>query len=208
MYPYVKRCFDIVFSLVMILLTSPIMLLTAVLIKLTSRGPVFFVQPRGGRLCRPFPLVKFRTMYATHVHDPREVIPLNHQGITPLGRALRRAKIDELPQFFNILVGHMSLIGPRPTIMDQVERYDAFQRRRQDVRPGITGLAQVNSTALMDWDERIRYDVYYVDHLGPALDLLILLKTIPVLLLGEERFARPFEQSPYAAQNHPKASPD
>ena len=92
----------------------------------------------------------------------------------------------------------MSIIGPRPTIMDQVLRYDAFARRRLDVRPGLTGLAQVNSNATMSWPERIKYDVYYVEHLGPRLDAWILLKTLAVIALGEQRFSRPFEQSPYA----------
>jgi len=94
----------------------------------------------------------------------------------------------------------MTLIGPRPTIMEQVENYDDFQRRRLEVRPGCTGLAQVNSTPLVSWDERIRYDVYYVDHIGPAMDLGILFKTLLGMFLGEERFCRPFDESPYACK--------
>ena len=199
-YPLVKRLIDIVVSFVLIVLLIPIMAVAALAIKLDSRGPVFFIQKRGGRYGKPFNLVKFRTMRADHVHDIREVIPLIHGNITPVGRFLRRTKLDELPQLFNVLRGDMSLIGPRPTIMEQVERYDDFQRRRLDVRPGCTGLAQVNSTPLVPWDERIRYDVYYVGHLGPLMDLGILFKTLLVLFLGEERFARPFDQSPYARQ--------
>jgi lipopolysaccharide/colanic/teichoic acid biosynthesis glycosyltransferase len=91
----------------------------------------------------------------------------------------------------------MSIIGPRPTIMDQVVRYSAFERRRLDVRPGLTGLAQVNSNATMSWPERIKYDVYYVEHVGPRLDAWILLKTVAVVIFGEQRFSRTFEQSPY-----------
>ena len=199
-YPLVKRLIDIVVSFVLIVLLIPIMAVAALAIKLDSPGPVFFIQKRGGRYGKPFNLVKFRTMRADHVHDIREVIPLIHGNITPVGRFLRRTKLDELPQLFNVLRGDMSLIGPRPTIMEQVERYDDFQRRRLDVRPGCTGLAQVNSTPLVPWDERIRYDVYYVGHLGPLMDLGILFKTLLVLFLGEERFARPFDQSPYARQ--------
>ena len=199
-YPLVKRLIDIVVSFVLIVLLIPIMAVAALAIKLDSRGPVFFIQKRGGRYGKPFNLVKFRTMRADHVHDIREVIPLIHGNITPVGRFLRRTKLDELPQLFNVLRGDMSLIGPRPTIMEQVENYDDFQRRRLDVRPGCTGLAQVNSTPLVPWDERIRYDVYYVGHLGPLMDLGILFKTLLVLFLGEERFARPFDQSPYARQ--------
>jgi lipopolysaccharide/colanic/teichoic acid biosynthesis glycosyltransferase len=148
-------------------------------------------------------------MRPDHVHDPREVVPLAHQNITTLGRLLRRTKIDETPQLFNILRGDMSIIGPRPTIMDQVLKYDAFERRRLEVRPGLTGLAQVNSNATMSWPERIKYDVYYVDHLGPALDAWILLKTVAVVIFGEERFSRVFEESPYGAlgRNTPPSPP-
>ena len=199
-YPLVKRLIDIVVSFVLIVPLLPIGAIVALVIKLDSPGPVFFIQKRGGRYGKSFNLVKFRTMRADHVHDIREVIPLIHGNITPVGRFLRRTKLDELPQLFNVLRGDMSLIGPRPTIMEQVERYDDFQRRRLDVRPGCTGLAQVNSTPLVPWDERIRYDVYYVGHLGPLMDLGILFKTLLVLFLGEERFARPFDQSPYARQ--------
>ncbi|MDM8006335.1 MAG: sugar transferase [Phycisphaerae bacterium] len=198
MYPLIKRAIDILVSLLLILLFSPVILAAALAVKLSSPGPVFFVQPRGGRFGQPFMSIKFRTMRTDHVHDIHEVVPLNHANITSLGRLMRRFKIDELPQLFCILRGDMSLIGPRPTIMEQVVAYNDFQRRRLEVRPGLTGLAQVNATATMSWDERIKYDVYYVDHCGPLMDLLILAKTPVVVLLGEERFARPFEQSPYA----------
>ena len=112
-----------------------------------------------------------------------------------------RYLIDELPQLFNVLIGDMSLIGPRPTIMDQIERYNDFQRRRLEVRPGCTGLAQVNGGTALTWDERIDYDVYYVDHLSAVFDLMILAKTLPVIVLGEPRFARTFDESPYARRS-------
>lgn len=198
MYRIVKRVVDMAVSLVLIILLAPLWLLTAAGIKLTSPGPILFNQTRGGRGGRPFLSLKFRTMRADHVHDPTEIVPLGHANITPLGRWLRRLKIDESPQLINVLKGDMSIIGPRPTIMEQVENYNAFQRRRLEVRPGITGLAQVNGNAAMNWDERIRYDVYYVDHVGPLMDLMILFKTAAVIVFGEERFTRPFEQSPYA----------
>ncbi len=196
-YAVIRRIVDILVSVTLIVLLIPVWLLTALAIKLTSPGPLLFTQPRGGRDGIPFVTRKFRTMRADHVHDPTEIIPLEHQNITPLGRFLRRSKIDETPQLFNVLAGDMSIIGPRPTIMDQVIRYDNFERRRLEVRPGLTGLAQVNSNATMSWPERIKYDVYYVDHLGPRLDLWILVKTVAVLILGEKRFSRPFEESPY-----------
>jgi lipopolysaccharide/colanic/teichoic acid biosynthesis glycosyltransferase len=197
-YAAIRRVVDIAVSAMLIVLISPVWLLTAIAIKLASPGPLLFSQPRGGRYGIPFAIRKFRTMRADHVHDPTEIVPLGHQNITPLGHFLRRSKIDETPQLFSVLIGDMSLIGPRPTIMDQVVRYDAFERRRLEVRPGLTGLAQVNSNATMSWPERIKYDVYYVNHLGPLLDMWILLKTVAVLILGEQRFSRPFEDSPYS----------
>jgi len=197
-YPIFKRLFDIIISAALIVVLFPLLALIAILIKVTSPGPVFFRQTRGGRFGVPFMLIKFRTMRADHVHDIKEVVPLTHQNITPLGRFLRRFKLDELPQLINVLKGDMSIIGPRPTIMEQVLAYDDFKRRRLEVRPGCTGLAQVNGSGELSWDERIKYDVYYVDHLGPAIELLILLKTIAVLILGDHNFSRPFDQSPYA----------
>lgn len=196
-YAAIRRFVDIAASATLIVLLSPVWLATAIAIKLTSPGPLLFSQPRGGLHGIPFNARKFRTMRADHVHDPTEIVPLGHQNITALGRFLRRSKIDETPQLFSVLIGDMSLIGPRPTIMDQVVRYDTFERRRLEVRPGLTGLAQVNSNATMSWPERIKYDVYYVNHLGPLLDMWILLKTLIVLVLGEQRFSRRFEDSPY-----------
>jgi lipopolysaccharide/colanic/teichoic acid biosynthesis glycosyltransferase len=193
-----KRLVDALVSAVLIVLLSPIWMMAALLIKLTSSGPVLFHQTRGGLHGRPFESLKFRTMHADHRHDPSEIVPLTHTGITPVGRWLRRLKIDELPQLLNVLRGDMSLVGPRPTIMEQVLAYDDFQRRRLEVRPGITGLAQVNGNAEIPWPERIRYDVYYVDHATLWLDLAILAKTVLIVLLGEPRFSRPFEESPYA----------
>ncbi len=199
-YRPVKRLFDIVASVLLIVLLAPVWLSAAAAIKLTSAGPALFRQTRGGRGGRPFQSFKFRTMRAGHVHDPGEIVPLTHSAVTPVGRLIRRFKIDELPQLWNVLRGDMSLVGPRPTIMEQVERYDAFQRRRLEVRPGITGLAQVNGNAEISWDERIKYDVYYVDHMSLWLDLSILVKTAATIVLGESRFARPFETSAYGRQ--------
>ncbi|HOB73166.1 MAG TPA: sugar transferase [Phycisphaerae bacterium] len=193
-----KRCIDFAVAALLIVLLSPVWLVAALAVKLTSRGPVLFSQPRGGRGGVPFLSYKFRTMTANHRHDPKEIVPLSHPNVTPVGRVLRRLKIDELPQLWNVLKGDMSLVGPRPTIMEQVLAYNDFQRRRLEVRPGITGLAQVNGNAEISWDERIKYDVYYVDHMSLALDLSILAKTLLIIVLGEARFVRPFEKSPYA----------
>jgi lipopolysaccharide/colanic/teichoic acid biosynthesis glycosyltransferase len=142
---------------------------------------------------------KLRTMVSSHVHDPNETVPITHSAITPVGYLLRRLKIDELPQFYNVVNGEMALLGPRSTLIEQTAEYDEIQRPTLDVRPGMTGLTQVNGNTALSWAERIKYDTYYVAHHGLWMDLSILLKTIPVIILDEEYFARPFEQSPYAS---------
>ena len=157
-----------------------------------------FVQERagmGGRIFRP---LKFRTMRAGRRPDPNELVPLNHAEITPVGRWLRRFKIDELPQLINVLAGEMSLVGPRPTLPDQVERYDDFRRQRLLVRPGVTGLAQVHGNTATSWDQRILYDIAYARRCSVALDLLVVFKTIAVIPLGEAAGVRRFQESPYA----------
>ncbi len=166
---------------------------------LTAPGPVFFLQVRTGRLGRTFRPYKLRTMACGHVHDPTEIVPVSHPAVTPVGRILRRFKIDELPQILNVLNGEMALLGPRPTLPEQTREYDSLQSKRLLIRPGLTGLAQVNGNASVPWEERIRYDLYYVRHHGLFMDIGIFLKTIPVVLLGDARFARPFDESPYAS---------
>jgi len=193
-----KRACDLALSLIGLVLVSPILLLAMLLVKLTSPGPVFFMQVRTGRHGREFRPFKLRTMRGGRRPDPDEIVPLNHPEVTGVGRLLRRLKIDELPQILNVVNGDMSLIGPRPTLPEQTRAYDDFKRQRLLVRPGVTGLAQVNGNAAISWDERIKYDVYYVRHHGLRMDVGILLKTVPVLLRGEEHFARPFDESPYA----------
>ena len=156
----------------------------AVAIKLEDRGPVLYRQTRVGQDGRDFELLKLRTMvvgaetqgagYAVNVGDSR---------ITRVGAFLRRTSIDELPQLLNVVRGEMSLIGPRPTLRYQVERYDERQRRRLEVRPGITGWAQIHGRAELSWPERIELDVWYVEHRSPLVDLKILLRT-PFALFG------------------------
>jgi sugar transferase EpsL len=181
-----------------VLLLSPVLLAAAGLVRLTSRGPLLFVQERGGRHGRPFQVYKFRTMRGTRRPDPKELVPLDHPEITGAGWWLRRFKIDELPQLFNVIKGDMSLVGPRPTLMDQVEAYDDFQRQRLLVRPGITGLAQTHGNTLMSWDERILYDVAYVHRCGFLLDMYILVRTVLVVVLGEKAMTRSFDETRYA----------
>ena len=193
-----KRAFDIVAAGTLLILLSPILLVAAALVKLTSRGTLFFSQERGGKNAATFRLVKFRTMQGGRTPDPKELVPLNHPEITRVGRLLRRSKIDELPQLIHVLTGEMSLVGPRPTLPDQVAAYDDFRRQRLLVRPGITGLAQVNGNALMPWDERILYDIAYVRRCSLMMDLGILLRTKWVLIAGEQRTTRPFRSTRYA----------
>lgn len=200
-YLPLKRAIDFVAAAAITIIASPVLIAAALGVKLTSPGPVFFLQDRVGLGRRVFQPLKFRTMRGDRTANPDELVPLDHQDITRFGRFLRRYKIDELPQILNVLRGDMSLVGPRPTLPQQVAQYDDFKKRRLLVRPGLTGLAQVNGNTAISWDERIKYDVYYADHCGPGTDFMILLKTILVIVSGEERFARPFEQSPYAVRN-------
>ena len=192
-----KRPFDFVVALILLVALSPVLLLTALAVKLTSRGPLFFFQERTGLNGNPFYPRKFRSMRTDHRHDTSEIVPITHSAITPVGRFIRRFKLDELPQLWCILIGEMSLVGPRPTIPEQTRQYDEYQWRRLLVRPGGTGLAQVNSSPLRSWEDRIHYDVHYARHHNLRMDLAILAKTIFVVIAGEERFARPFNETPY-----------
>jgi lipopolysaccharide/colanic/teichoic acid biosynthesis glycosyltransferase len=179
-----NRTADIAIAGAAFVLASPVLGLAAIAVKLTSRGPVLYRQTRVGRDGVDFELLKLRTMvvgaetqgagYAVDRGDPR---------ITCVGRILRRLSLDELPQLWNVLRGDMSVIGPRPTLRYQVERYTERQRHRLDVKPGITGWAQVHGRAALPWDERIELDVWYVEHRSPWLDLRIVAKT-PFALFG------------------------
>jgi exopolysaccharide biosynthesis polyprenyl glycosylphosphotransferase len=190
-----KRVMDVVISGLIIILLGPVLLLVAVLIKLTSPGPVFFKQQRLGFHGRKFTLYKFRTMregahdILSKVNDPSEMDTPEFrakktQWITPLGRIMRKFSIDELPQFFNVFVGHMSLIGPRPTVPDEVEKYKAWQRRRFSMKPGITCLWQVNGRNNIGFEDWMKLDLEYLDNWSLWLDFKILVKTIPVVLFG------------------------
>lgn len=156
--------------------------LSALAVACTSRGPVLFRHERVGRNGKPFMLLKFRTMR----HDPRRAVGYpDHSLVTPVGRILRRTSFDELPQLWNVARGSMSIVGPRPTIASQVERYDERQRGRLLVRPGLTGLAQVRGRNALSWPERIDLDLEYVRTQSVGLDLRILLSTVRTVLSGE-----------------------
>jgi lipopolysaccharide/colanic/teichoic acid biosynthesis glycosyltransferase len=179
------RAADIAIALIALVLLSPVLLIAAIAIKLGSRGSVLYRQRRVGQGGREFELLKLRTMvvgaerqgagWAVDRGDPR---------ITRVGRALRRLSLDELPQLWNVVRGEMSLIGPRPTLAYQVERYTPRQRRRLEIRPGLTGWAQIHGRTKLTWDERIELDVWYVDHRSAWVDLKILARTPKALFSG------------------------
>jgi len=165
-------------------LASPVLLAAAVAIKLEDRGPVLYRQTRVGKDGVDFELLKLRTMdVGAETKGAGFAVDKGDARITRVGAFLRRSSIDELPQLWNVWRGEMSLIGPRPTLRYQVERYDERQRRRLDVLPGLTGWAQIHGRAGLSWPERIELDVWYVDHRSPRTDLLILLRT-PLALFG------------------------
>jgi len=192
----VKRILDFSISLTLIVLLAPLFLVTALLIKLTSEGPVFFAQKRLGLNKRRFSMYKFRTMVADAEQKLQEIEHLNEVSgpvfkikndprITRTGKWLRRTSIDELPQLFNVLKGDMSLVGPRPLPVRDYEGFNQdWQRRRFSVRPGITCLWQVAGRSSVQFDEWMKLDVRYVDHWSLWLDLQILLRTIPAVLRG------------------------
>jgi len=187
---HLKRGLDLAGALCALTVLSPLWLLLALLVKLDSRGPVFYRQERIGRDGRPFLLVKFRSMVQGAERKGAGIlVEKNDARITRVGRILRKLSLDEIPQLFNVVAGDMSLVGPRPGLRYQVEQYDEAQRRRLLVRPGVTGWAQVHGRNAIDWGRRIELDLEYIDRLSFGTDLLVLLKTIPSVLKAEGQIA-------------------
>lgn len=185
----VKRLFDIVVSLVVLVPFFPVWLLIALLIKLTSRGPVFFLQDRPGKDKKIFKVYKFRTMRPGSEKMVKGVeVMRDDDRVTAIGRFLRRSKLDEIPQCLNVLKGEMSLIGPRPERVDSLADYDDEISKRLNMLPGMTGLAQVSGNIYLTLQNRYKLDVYYVEHYSLRLDIRILMRTVGVVLLGEERY--------------------
>lgn len=203
LYDVLKRFLDLVVAGVALVVASPVFLLTALAIKVGSRGPVLFRQQRVGRGEQEFTLIKFRTMHPHNddsIHrqyakdlirgtaEPRvnekgeEIFLLDDPRITKVGKWIRKISLDELPNLLNVLAGHMSLVGPRPPITYEVEEYDERSRRKLLVKPGMTGLAQVNGRGSLTFEEIIEFDLEYVQNRSFALDLQILAKTIPAVL--------------------------
>jgi lipopolysaccharide/colanic/teichoic acid biosynthesis glycosyltransferase len=182
-----KRAFDIVFSAGWLVGFAPLLLVVAILVRLKLGSPVLFIQERPGLRARPFRMVKFRTMTDERGPDG-ELIP-DEKRQTPFGRFLRATSLDEFPEMWNVLIGDMSVVGPRPLLMRYVPRYSPFQARRMEVKPGVTGWAQVNGRNLLSWEEKFALDVWYVDHRTFWLDTKIVVMTFFKVLArsGAER---------------------
>ena len=187
-----KRIFDLVFSIFLIIILSPLLLLISVIIKSTSKGPIIFKQKRLGKNGEEFEIYKFRTMVEnaedmgngvyTLKNDPRE---------TSVGKLLRKTSLDEVPQLFNILKNEMSFVGPRPTLTYhpyEYQNYSSVQKKRFNVKPGVTGLAQLKGRKKLQWEKRIEYDIEYVENHSFFYDIKLILKTIPKVLKMESNY--------------------
>lgn len=199
----IKRTMDIVLSVVLLVLLAGPMFLIALAIRLESRGPALFRQRRAGQGGRAFSMLKFRTMRSDA--DPYGASPRSGEDprLTRVGRWLRETSLDELPQLLNVLAGQMSLVGPRPLYERQAEKWDARQRRRLDVPPGITGYAQAYGRGDLRIEDKIEMDLYYIDHQSLRLDLRILLRTVANVLTGgmgvyERQYSRTEQREPEA----------
>jgi exopolysaccharide biosynthesis polyprenyl glycosylphosphotransferase len=193
----VKRAVDIVGSLVALMAHIPVFLLIALLIKLEDRGPIFFAQRRVGKYGREFKMFKFRSMCLDAEARLKELLAQNHHAegvtfkikddprITRVGRMIRKYSLDELPQFYNVLIGDMSLVGPRPPVPREVSKYSLAQRRRLAIKPGITCLWQVGGRSNIDFTGQVQLDLQYIENQSFWGDVKILLKTIPAVLLGD-----------------------
>lgn len=185
---FIKRIFDIILSIMLLLflIAIPVMIVIPIVIKLTSKGPAIFTQERTGKDGKVFKIYKFRTM-----RIPEESLDINgnqlepKQRITKVGAFLRKTSLDELAQIFNIINGTMSFIGPRPTLPYQMERYNERQLKRHNMRPGITGWAQVNGRNNLTWTEKIEYDIEYIENFSLWFDIKIIFKTIFVVFKKE-----------------------
>ena len=179
---YIKRALDFIISLLALTVLSPLLLVLTLVGAVKMRGNPFFVQERPGRNGRVFRLIKLRSM--TNEKKNGELLP-DEERLTGYGRFLRRTSLDELPELLNILVGHMSIVGPRPLLVKYLPLYNEHQARRHEVRPGLTGWAQVNGRNSITWEQKFDYDVWYVDHVSFALDVRIVMMTVRSVLKRE-----------------------
>lgn len=185
----IKRLIDIVLSLIVLIVFLPVWIIVAILIKVTSKGHIFFLQNRPGQNKQIFKVYKFRTMKpgSDKMVKGQEVMK-DDDRVTSIGKFLRRTKIDEIPQVLNVLKGEMSLVGPRPERVDSLKEYDDEISKRLNMKPGMTGLAQVSGNIYLALQDRYKFDVYYVEHYSLWLDIKIILRTFGVVLFGENRY--------------------
>jgi lipopolysaccharide/colanic/teichoic acid biosynthesis glycosyltransferase len=190
-----SRVLDVVLAALLLLVTAPLLALAALAIRVESRGPVFYRQLRVGRDGESFELWKLRTMVPGAESMGAGIYVLDGDPrITRVGRMLRRFSLDELPNLMNVLRGDMAIVGPRPTVQEQVDRYTDRQRRRLEVKPGITGWAQINGRTSLPWPDRIELDVWYVEHRSMRLDLRILARTARMLATGHGLYSEDLKQ--------------
>ena len=174
---WVKRIFDIVFTLLVLIVIGWLILLCIVIAHYSTNAPGIYRQKRIGKGNRPFYLYKIRSMKIVEVHKSNTTVK-NDPRVTKFGNFIRKTKIDELPQFINVLLGDMSIVGPRPTVWEDFTKMNEKQKRRFSVKPGLTGLAQVNGNTSLNWPDRIRMDLNYIDNWSISLDIIIILKTV------------------------------
>jgi len=179
---FIKRCTDIILSIVLLIISTPIIIIAAIIIKLDSKGPVFFVQDRTGLNGKPFKMVKFRGMVNNALEVGPQLTQINDPRVTRVGRILRRTSIDEIPQFINVLKGEMSLIGPRPEIISITEKFNNEQKEVFSFKPGITGYSQVNGRQMLSPVERVNMEVDYYRKANFWSDLLIATSTFKVIV--------------------------
>jgi lipopolysaccharide/colanic/teichoic acid biosynthesis glycosyltransferase len=196
LYSLTKRVLDIVVSLAALIALLPLFIVTAILIRLDSRGSVFYRQERMGKDARPFHMLKFRSMYERDVDIPSELLARNESTgplfkikddprVTRVGRLIRKTSIDELPQLINVLLGQMTLVGPRPPLPRELAGYEVAQLLRLRVTPGVTGPWQVGGRSKLSFDDMVRLDLQYIEDRSLLLDLKLLVLTVPTVLLGD-----------------------
>jgi undecaprenyl phosphate N,N'-diacetylbacillosamine 1-phosphate transferase len=179
----VKPFFDRVISFLALVVVAPVMVVVVVALAVVNRGKVWFIQVRPGKDGKLFTVIKFKTM--TDERDSSGVLLPDDQRLTAVGKFVRKTSIDEIPQLFNVFMGHMSFVGPRPLLQEYLPLYNSEQRRRHHVKPGITGWAQVNGRNALSWQQKFEFDTWYVDHISFWLDIKILLLTVVKVLKAE-----------------------
>ena len=199
MSKFFKRLFDIIASASGLIFLSPVFLILIYLIRKNLGAPVFFTQERPGKDGKPFKMIKFRSMRDA-VDQDGNPLP-DSERLTPFGKKLRATSLDELPELWNVLKGEMSLVGPRPLLMSYLPLYNEFQNRRHEMRPGVTGWAQVNGRNALSWDEKFAHDIWYIDHYSFWLDMKILFLTVKKVFIKEGISAEGEATMPYFTGN-------